>query len=404
MNDTEQSPLSAWRWPALIATVVGVIGCAVGALDDIAVLWRAYLVGFMCIWLITVGAIGLLALGNLTGGRWAALGRPFYLAIAKLLPLVAILFIPIAMNLSAIYPWANESTRAALHLTEGKGRYLDQGAFLVRAAIYFVVWLVMGFWVARVSRLNRQPGDMPGMSRVGALAIVLLVPTVTFAAFDWGMSLEPNWYSSIYGALLTAGGVLAAHALAIVSISRIPVGDLSRIMAVAGFDTEAHHGHQEQPFDPGLEHGHDAPLTIVIGDMGNLLLAFVMVWTYFAFSQFLIIWSGNLPSEITWYLPRIAGGWLILALGIVLFHFAVPFGMLLSRRRKRDSQRLTIVATMLLVMYCLNLYWVIAPAYAGMGARSLLACGAAILALGGIWVAFYSWLAPRSIRGVSQLA
>lgn len=404
MNDTEQSPLNAWRWPALIAAVVGVIGCAVGALDDIAVLWRAYLVGFMCIWLITVGAIGLLALGNLTGGRWAALGRPFYLAIAKLLPLVAILFIPIAMNLSAIYPWANESTRADLHLAEGKAWYLEQGTFLARAAIYFVVWLVMGFWVARVSRLNRQPGDLPGMSRVGALAIVLLVPTVTFAAFDWGMSLEPNWYSSIYGALLTAGGVLAAHALAIVSIARLPVGDVSRIMTVAGFDTKAHHGHQEQPFDPGLEHGHDAPLTIVVGDMGNLMLAFVMVWTYFAFSQFLIIWSGNLPSEITWYLPRIAGGWLILALGIVLFHFAVPFGMLLSRRRKRDAQRLKIVATMLLVMYCLNLYWVIAPAYAGMGARGLLACGAAILALGGIWMAFYSWLAPRSLRGVSQLA
>lgn len=409
MSESNQSPLNSWLWPSVLAAAVGAVGCAAGAMNDAPVLWRAYLTGFICVWLVTMGGMGLLALGNLTGGRWAAYGRPFYLALSQLIPFIAILFIPIALNLANIYPWASESTRSQLHLPEGKASYLEPQFFLIRAVIYFAVWLLIGWSINAVSKMNRQPGDLPIMSRVGALALVLLVPTVTFAAFDWGMSLEPNWYSSIYGALLTAGGVLAAHALAIVSIASLRPTTRAGILSVAGFDVrEDEHEHHlpsaDEPYDPAMEHGHEATLTIVSGDMGNLLLAFVMVWTYFALSQLIIIWSGNLPSEIAWYIPRLEGGWLLVAIAVALVHFAMPFGLLLSRNRKRDPRRLRTVALLLLATYCLHLYWVIVPAFSNQGPRGLFASASGILAVGGVWLALYSWLAVRRLREMKKLA
>ena len=304
-----------WRTVSLMAAVVATI-CAISFCGETQRLWRAYLFAFFVIWLITMGAMSLLALGNLTGGRWALAARPFYLAITATLPIVVILFLPIAFGLSEIYPWAQSGDSSAMQLPPSKAMYFARSFVYGRAITYLMVWLIAGRWLDAVSRSELPPASTASMRRAGAICLVLLVPTVTFAAFDWGMSLEPEWYSSIYGGILAMCGVVAAHALSI----------LGYVVAKrANNDGEFVRDDRKGDID-------------VLNDLGNLLLAFVMVATYFAFAQFLIIWSGNLPSETAWYVRRIAQGWQWMALGVVLLHFAVPFSMLLSREVKRTPR------------------------------------------------------------------
>ncbi|MEX2317053.1 MAG: hypothetical protein WD669_07870 [Pirellulales bacterium] len=353
------------RW-ALAVCAGGIVLCGLLSWDDPDRLWRAYLFAFIACWLVVMGATGLLALGNATGGRWTEACRPFYLALAQTFPLVAVLFIPVAMNLRQIFPWAAEATRDEQLFSSGKAAYLEPRFFLGRAIAYFVVWAIVVGLLSWFSRLRTLQADSPGMRRVGALSLVLLVPTVTFAAFDWGMSLEPEWYSSIYGAILTAGGVLAAHALAICGL------------AITAHSNESRDGE-------------------LFNDVGNLLLAFLMVFTYFAFSQFLIIWSGNLPAEITWYARRLGDGWQWLAVAIVVFHYFVPFLMLLSRDLKRTPRRLAGVAVLLAVMYAAHVYWTIVPAFADSGVVWQATNVAALAALGGGLLAAFFWHAQRLI-------
>jgi hypothetical protein len=352
------------QWRALSICGAGVLLCALLSWNDPDRLWRAYLFAFLAGWLITMGATGLLALGNATGGRWAVACRPYYLAMAQTLPLVAVLFIPIAINYKQIFPWASGATAERPMLAPSQAVYLEPSFFFGRAIAYFVVWMLIVALLSWLSRPGKLQAESAAMRRAGALSLVLLVPTVTFAAFDWGMSLEPTWYSSIYGAILTAGGVLAAQALAICGFSA----------GGAGAD------------------GHDAE---VFNDLGNLLLAFLMVFTYFAFSQFLIIWSGNLPPEITWYVRRLAGGWQWLAIAIVVFHYFVPFLMLLSRDLKRAPRRIAGVAALLLVMYSVHVYWTIVPAFADAGLVWHTTNVSALAAVGGGMLAAFLWHAQR---------
>src|SRR5262245_14919591 len=211
------------------------------------------------------------------------------------------------------------------------------------------------------------------MRRVGAMALVLLAPTATFAAFDWAMSLEPTWYSSIYGAIVTAGGVLAAHALAICIL----------VATRDGAD----------PFDDDEKES----VAQVYNDLGNLMLAFLMVLGYLAFSQFLVIWSGNLPNEITWYLRRLSGGWQWLAIAVVLLGF-IAFFQMLSRDRKRTPGLLANIAAIVLAVYEIHTFWMIVPAFEQTGAAWIVTNIAAMLALGGGWMAAFCWHAARSLE------
>jgi hypothetical protein len=362
----DAQPLKTCQWQALAATVAGVLLCAALSWAEPDRLWRAYVFAYVTIWLLAVAGMGLVALGNLTGGRWAIAGRPFYLAAARTLPLVAILFIPIAMSVEQVYPWAFSHDGVGHGFSPGKAAYLDPTFFRGRAVGYFVVWLAVGWWLARVSRLDVPPGETFAMRRAGALGLVLLVPTTTFAAFDWGMSLEPHWYSSIYGAMLTACGVLAVQALAIRSLAHVSPTN-------------------------------GQPDADVFNDMANLQLAFLMVTTYFSFSQFLIIWSGNLPSEITWYMRRLSDGWQWLGLLIAVVGFMVPFAMLLSRDLKRTPRQLAKVAVLLLAMYCVHLYWIIVPAFTDTGIAWHATNVAALAALGGGWLTAFCWHAHRTL-------
>jgi hypothetical protein len=310
-----------------------------------------------------MGGTGLFALGSATGGRWAEVGQPYYRALAQTVPLIAILFLPIATNMDLIYPWADHATNAEHSLAPSQAFYLERTFFFGRAVAYFVIWLVVAFLLSWQTR--REAGG----NWVGPISLVLLAPTVTFAAFDWGMSLEPHWYSSIYGAILTAGGVLAAHSLTIIG------------MAITNPAAEG-----VLPQTADASH-----------DFGNLLLAFLMVFTYFSFSQFLIIWFGNLPREVTWYVRRLHGGWQWLALAIVVFHFVIPFLSLLSRDLKRAPGRVARVAALLLVMYVANIYWTIVPAFPSSGTIWLATNLAALAALAGGLLTVACWLVRRAL-------
>jgi len=399
MDTQSEDILRVWQQRSLWLAVAGLVLSAMLTWQEPDLVWRAYLFAFIACWLLTMGATGLLALGNLTGGRWATFGRPFYLSATQLLPHVAVLFIPIALCLERIYPWAATHTGTEHALAPAKAVYLEPSFFMMRAVGYFVVWLVVGTLLARVSRFDVPAAERPGMSRVGALSLVLLVPTTTFAAFDWGMSLEPEWYSSIYGAVATAAGVLAAQALAIYTASRLPAARLARILTLAGVDTAGEHEYR-------VSHSADEPVAVprfqrsvidVFHDQGNLQLAFLMVTMYFAFSQFLIIWSGNLPTEITWYMRRLRGGWQVVALGLVLLHFAVPFLLSFSRDVKRSPRRLARVALLVLAMYDVHIYWMIVPAFATGGLRWHATNVAALAALGGLWMMLYCWNTRRNL-------
>jgi hypothetical protein len=323
-----------------------------------------------------------LAIGNLTGGRWAVAARPFYLASMRTMPLVILLLVPLAFALPQIYPWAEwSSTERHEHFTAGKAVWLSPAFVLIRSAIYIGAWIVITSWLGRVSRLDVPPGRTFRMRRAGAVSLVVLAPTVTFAAFDWVMSLEPYWYSSIFGGILTAGGVVAAHALAVYGLARMPNVLRESVLAV-----------------PGELHGEELDSQEVFRDLGNLLLAFIMVWTYFSFSQFLIIWSGNLPSETTWYLVRFKGYWLLVACAVLVLCFVAPFLALLSRDTKEHIRRLALVAIIVLCGYGLNMYWTIMPALRPTEAGDHLAAASALLMIGGLWSAVNSWMLGKILR------
>jgi hypothetical protein len=392
--------MARWQRLATLAACVGAGACVAVLWQDVHRLWPAYLFAFLACWLLSVGGLGLAALGNLTGGRWAAVGRPFYLSAMQSMPLIALLFVPIGVFAESIYPWAGAS--ATEQLPAAKTIYLETTFFCIRAVVYFTVWLVLAWLVSRVSRFELAPASTPAMRRVGAISLVLLVPTATFAAFDWGMSLEPQWYSSIYGAILSAAGVLAAHALAICGL--VASGDTAGVALLRyegstdeTVEVDQLRGGSQQALEMTHTPAPGAPLADVYNDLGSLLLAFLMVSAYFALSQFLIIWSGNLPSEITYYLLRLRGGWQWLALVLVVFYFAVPFLLLLSRERKRSPLSLRRIALLMLAMYVAYLYWIVVPALGAPRTSSHVLNLAALAVLLGLWLAMFAWVTNRSL-------
>lgn len=348
---------------------LGVIGFAVlgaGALLDREQFFRSYLVAFMFWGGIAFGSFGLVALNHIAGGRWGIVIRRICEAGIRTLPLVAVLFLPVIFGMHDLYEWSHPGH--VPHDTDMafKAWYLQPGFFVVRAVAYFAVWMLMGRFMLRYSLeqdATGNPGTVTKLQMFGRGAIVLYVVTMTLASVDWMMSIEPHWYSTIYGLLVIAGQVLSAFAFAIAILTL-----LSEHQPVARVATS--------------ERFHD---------LGKMLLAFVMVYAYFAFSQFLIIWSGNIPEETPWYLKRITGGWVYLAVALPAFHFFLPFFILLSRKLKQNPRRLVFVALLMLFMRLVDLYWMITPAFSPGKFVLHWMDVAAVLGVGGVWLATFLW-------------
>jgi len=312
----------------------------------------------------------------LTGGEWGYSIRRQLEAAYSTLPLVAVLFIPLAFGLDVLYPWARESVVATDHMLQKKTAYLNPTAWEARAAGYFVLWLGLALAMNRFSISESIVTRQRRLALLGGPGLVIWVLTVTFAAVDWVMSLEPEWSSSMYGVLFVAAQGVSGLALAILVTSRLG---------------------EREPW-------REVAQTSRLHDLGNLLLAFVMFWTYVVFMQFLIIWSANLPEETPWYLRRIHGGWQWLVLALAAFHFALPFLLLLSRNLKRHPRRLAAVATTLLAMRLVDLYWLVMPAFFPKLSFGWIDA-AVLLGLAGLWSwAYFGQLESRSARVALDIA
>jgi hypothetical protein len=289
---------------------------------------------------------------------------------------MVVLFVPLLFGLSALYPWVNRELVAQDALLQHKQPYLNVPFFLLRALSYFVVWSGIVLLLRRWSAQARQQGAAEEQAAVAeqrrrwsGVALALYGLTITFAAIDWLMSLEPQWFSSIFGVLVAAGQVLTALAFAIVVLVWLMRQPAWAALAPAGR----------------------------INDLGNLLLAAVLLWAYLAFAQYLIIWSGNIPEEATWYLHRLRGGWRWVALFLLLVHFALPFAVLLSGRVKRQGRLLALVAATVLVADLVHLFWLVAPTFHAGSFYVHWLDLITPLAIGGLWVAAFVWQLRRTV-------
>ena len=363
---TVDSDLAQLQQRALIAGVAGIVLCAVGAAMNPAQFYQSYLVGYL-FWIgIPLGGMGILMLHHLVGGGWGFIIRRALESSMWTLPLMAVLSIPIIIGMSDLYLWARPEVVATDEILRHKAGYLNPGGFIVRLVIYFVIWGAMGYCLSQWSCEQDETGDPALTSRLSFISgpgLPVLALTITFSVVDWAMSLDPHWFSTLYGLLFVAGDLLATLAFGVCVVSWL--------------------GHK-QPLS-------DHVTTTRIHDLGNLMLAFVMVWAYFSFSQYLIIWSGNLPEEIPWYIHRTGGGWVAIAVALLVFHFALPFTLLLSRRTKQAASTLMWVAALVLVMRVVDIYWQVAPAFSHHEIHLHWLDLAALLAIGGLWMAVFAW-------------
>jgi hypothetical protein len=315
---------------------------------------------------VTLGCFALGMVHQLSGGTWGVVIRREIGAASRVLPIMTVLFLPIVLGMHRLYPWTDAALVANDEALQHKQLYLNVPFFLVRAAFYFLVWNGVSYFLNAWSLEQDRTADPKLARRMQVLSAVGLVGyflTITFASFDWLMSLEPHWYSTIYGVLILGGQGLSSLAFLIVALAWLSARPpLDRIVAQSHFH-----------------------------DLGNLMLAFVMLWAYFSFSQYLIIWAGNLPAEIAWYLHRLHTGWRVLGVFLMVFHFALPFGVLLSRQVKKHGQTLAIVAVWILLVRLVDLFWLIAPEFHTEGISVSWQDVVLPLTLGALWTAAFIW-------------
>ena len=293
-------------------------------------------------WLgLSLGALALVMANHAAGARWNVVIRRLNETIAAAAPLFIVLFIPLLLGAKQIWTWVEPPPglpKETVELLAHKRPYLNFGAFVARAALYFLVWGALS-WLLRAWSLQQDESGAAALTRkqrrLSAPGMVALMLTVTFASFDWLMSLQPNWYSTIFGLYVFAGAFLASLSLLALVVTglRSAGTPLGRIISA--------------------EHQHN---------VGKLMLAFTAFWAYMAFSQYMLIWAGNLPAEVTWIVARSRGVWRPVGVLILIGHFVVPFFLLLSRDLKRSPPALAAVAAWILVIHYVDLYWVVMPA------------------------------------------
>jgi hypothetical protein len=335
---------------------------------------RSYLFAFVFWMGLPLGCTAIRLIHNLISGTWGfPLRRPLE-AATKTLPLMAMLGIPVLVRLPLLYNWADPSKVAADPILQYRLPYMNVHFFIARAAIYFAFWMLVTHTINRWSREQDENGD-PSLTmkikKLSAPSLLLFGFIVTAACIDWVMTLMPHWTSTIFALIFIVGELLASMSLLTISVIRLS-GEKSM-------------------------HGLVTPK--LLNDYGNLLLVFTMLWAYLSFSQFLITWAGNLREEIPWYMSRAMGGWTPVALLLVIFHFAVPFFLLLLRFVKRRANWLGWLCFGLLVMTMVDTFWLITPSFNPAGPVVHPTDVMAIMAIGGLWF----WRYAANLQGRSFL-
>ena len=354
--------------------------------------WTLFLRSWLCaflFWLgMSLGSLVLLMLQYTSGGNWGRVGRRFWEAAASLIPMMFVCWLPIAIGMKELYPWAAmPHDQAVKELGQKAVVYLTPFGFWFRGIVYFIGWYGLYWflrrWADREEAGLTLPAQFVRVQNVSGAGIVFYAATITFGSIDWAMSLDPKWWSTVWGMIFMVGEVLTAFCFTIWLLVKLaPIEPISRM-----FKTDYLH------------------------DFGKLMFAFVVLWAYVSFSQWLIIWSGNLLAEIRWYLVRLRGGWQYFGSLLIFVHFAFPFALLLSRNLKRHGPRLVKIALLILLMRFIDLFWFTAPNFysgeAGGFANFHLADGImyvlAPIAIGGIWMwAFCTQLSKRSLMPVND--
>ena len=351
---------SKWQTTFLGIGVFAALVCVAGFVMESQreQVMRGYLIGFM-LWLgLSLGCLAMLMVQHLSGGLWGLSIRRILEAATKGLPLMLVLWIPLVLGRHYLYGWMSGEG-----VNQGNSWYLNMPFWWLRQVIYFVAWLGLMYVLNKRSALQDEPGNRPRFQLISGLGIVIYALTISFAAVDWVMSLDPHWGSTIYGMIFMAGEGLSALAFSIIVLT-----------VLTGYSP------MREIIKPEQFH-----------DIAKLMLAFVMLFAYFSFSQWLIIWAGNLPDEISWFLNRIHGGWGVVALAIILFHFALPFALLLSRNLKRDGHKMIGLAVGLMFMRLVDIYWYVVPNFAHARGHFYFSIWylVAPIAIGGLWLGFF---------------
>jgi hypothetical protein len=374
------------RTRALMAGGVGLAVCAIGFVVARDQFFRSWLIAFLLFMGIALGSMAMVMIQHLSGGTWGVFRRIFE-ASSRTIPWMFALFIPVLLGMTSLYVWTHPEHVLADEILRHKAPYLNTGFFIGRAILYFVIWSGLSIVLNGLSA-RQDTGDVAVNStiqRVCGAGLVLYALTVTFAGVDWIMSINPHWYSTLFGFLMMGGQGLSALAFTIV-ISTILV--------------------KREPMNTLLTPNH-------FHDLGKLMFAFVMLWAYFNFSQFLLTYAANLVEEIPYMVTRLNHGWQYLALFLITFHFAVPWLLLLSRKTKRTPQRLVMIAAWLLFARYADLYMMVTPEFLSTGQNVHLVEGEAVshffvhwldlaapLAVGGLWF----WLFLTELRKRQMLA
>jgi hypothetical protein len=359
-----------------IAGAAASVVALAGAFLNPTQFFQSYLMAYMWCLGATLGCLALGMVHQLSGGEWGVLIRRPVGAATRVMPVLTVLFVPILFGMRRLYHWMDPAVMAHDEALQHKAIYLNVPFFISRAVVYFAVWNVLVYFLNRWSLEQDATADprlARRMQRLSAGGLLAYGLTITFASFDWLMSLDPHWYSTIYGVIIMGGQGLSALAVLVVILVW-----LSRRPPLRGIVMPGH-----------------------LQDLGNLMLAFTMLWAYFSFSQYLIIWAGNLPHEIEWYMHRSYTSWRIVAAALMLFHFTLPFVLLLSRQIKRQAETMLKLSAGILVIRLVDLMWLIAPEFHRDGLSISWLDVVLPIALGCVWFACFIWqLRGRAILPV----
>lgn len=364
---------SGWRRLPWIGLGVGLLGIVLSVAlgrSQPEQFYYSWLVSFLFFLSLGLGGLFFVLVHFVTKSGWGIVLRRLAENVLATLPLLLLLFLPVYFGLESLFHWTDAEAVAHDHLLQAKQGFLNSGFFLVRAAIYFVCWVGLGLWYLRASLRQDRTGDEGITRRLTAAsgpAIIVFALTLTFAAFDWAMSLDPHWYSTIFGVYFFSGSLVAIFAfLTLVAAGLRRSGTLEGVIST--------------------EHFHD---------LGKLLFAFTVFWTYIAFSQFFLIWYGNIPEETLWYLHRLEGGWKPVTIALAVGHFPVPFLFLMSRHVKRRTGLLVSAALWMLLMHLLDIHWLVMPTLHQHDVHPSLLDLTTVLAVGGLFVAVVGWMMGR---------
>ncbi len=339
-TSTFHSTLRSWQKRAFVAGGVAAAICAVAAFFLPAQFFRAYLAAYM-FWLgVCLGSLAILMLYHLTGGAWGYLIRRILEAQISTLPLMMVLFIPLAFGLSEIYLWAQPDVVEKYEAIRNSRFYLNETFFLIRAPLYFGVWLLFMFLLKRLTRKQAETGEpsLPHrLQRTSEIGLVLFGTALHFAAFDWIQTLQSHFHSSIFPLLVAATQLLSAQTFAVLVFG----------ILTAKFRAS------------------ELASTSALIDLGNLILTFLIISAYLMWFQYMLVWIANLPYGSMWYLPRILGGWGAVIIALMALQFGIPLLLLLQKPIKSNPKRLAALAGMMFILQAVLTYWLIIPVFPG---------------------------------------